>query len=951
LALPATGATGAWSFTGSLHESRFYHTATLLPNGQVLVVGGYKGGNWPNANELTSAELYDPATGAWSYAGTNHQARFSHTATLLPNGKVLVVGGLGSNGLIANAELYDPASDTWSPTGSPSQNRLNHTATLLPNGKVLVASGWGYAGYIAGAELYDPTSGTWTPTGSLSKARYVHTATLLPNGKVLVAGGYNHYYSNVLSAELYDPASGAWTPIGSLGSGRYHHTATLLPNGRVLIAGGYGSYAYTAELYDPTSGAWTPTGSLSQYRSWHTATLLPNGQVLVAGGGNTTSGGADGYLYSADYGELYDPASGAWTPTGRHCQSRFRHTATLLPNGQVLVAGGVGAAGQLTSAELYPQQPLTANAGPNQTVQAGALVQLDGSNSTPAGEIVSFQWTQLSGPAVAMSDPTIARPTFTAPQVGSGGASLVFQLTVTDRNGQSSQATCTISVTWLNQPPVANAGGDQTKNAGETVTLNGSASADPDDGIASYAWTQTGGPLVLLSDPAAANPTFTAPPVGMAGAALTFQLTVADNHGLTNTSSCIVNVTWVNQPPVANAGGDQTKNAGETVTLNGAGSTDNDDGIASYQWTQLAGTPVTLSNPTAAQPSFTAPHVGYGGEVLTFQVTVTDMGGLKSTAQCAVNVLWVNTPPVAKVAGNLTILSKDQGLTTLGGTASDADGDSLTYRWLEGTTALAPSQQVGVGGQTPLNLGTLSMPLAIGQHTLNLEVSDGYATATDTMILTIGNSAPSVAPTGAGTFQLNTPVPLAGQVADYDGDQLTCQWLEGETVLNSAQVQTAAGGAPVNLAPFTISNLPVGTHILTLLASDGVNSPVAKTVTVNIIDTTAPTLAPVADKTMLWPPNKRMVPVTIKANACDNSGQPVTLNVVVACNEAQNGEVYWTTPVIDQATAMIYLQLQADRQGKGSGRQYTITITATDQSGNESTANVKILVPHDQGKN
>ena len=163
-----------------------FHTATLLPNGKVLVAGGYDG----NSVALASAELYDPASGTWTATGSLATARDGHTATLLPNGKVLVAGGLDSSQVaFASAELYDPASGTWTATGSLATARYIHTATLLPNGKVLVAGGLTAAALLASAELYDPASGTWTATGSLATARYSHTATLLPNGKVLVAGG------------------------------------------------------------------------------------------------------------------------------------------------------------------------------------------------------------------------------------------------------------------------------------------------------------------------------------------------------------------------------------------------------------------------------------------------------------------------------------------------------------------------------------------------------------------------------------------------------------------------------------------------------------------------------------------------------------------------------------------------------------------------------------------
>ncbi len=331
-----------WTATGSLGQARDNHTATLLPNGKVLVAGGI------NGPSLASAELYDPASGSWTGTGSLATARQVHTATLLPNGKVLVAGGAGSStgSPLASAELYDPASGTWTATGSLGGARFYHTATLLPNGKVLVAGGNNNTNALASAELYDPASGTWTATGPLATSRFEHTATLLPNGKVLVAGGFNSSGSSLASAELYDPASGSWTATGSLGAARRNHTATLLPNGKVLAAGGLsgGSPLASAELYDPASGTWTATGSLGAARYLHTATLLPNGNVLVAGGfGNSA-------LPSA---ELYDPASGTWTATGNLASARYDHTAALLPSGKVLVAGGQGSSSLLVSVELY----------------------------------------------------------------------------------------------------------------------------------------------------------------------------------------------------------------------------------------------------------------------------------------------------------------------------------------------------------------------------------------------------------------------------------------------------------------------------------------------------------------------------------------------------------------------------------------------------------------------
>ena len=328
--------TGTWSSTGALVTGRFQHTTTLLPNGKVLMVGGYA------SNFLASAELYDPGTGTWSETGALGSMRYRHTATLLANGKVLVVGGYNGSHL-ASAELYDPAMGTWSGVGSLTTAREHHTATLLPNGKVLVTGGSGSSGYLTSSEIFDPAAGTWSETSALAIARHSHTATLLLNGKLLVVGGGSS--SGYLSStELYDPVAGTWSGSGGITTARHSHTATLLPNGKLLIAGGTnGNYLASAQLYDPGAGTWSGTGSLVVARhNKHTATLLPTGKVLVAGGSNTS------YLVSA---ELYDIAAGTWSGTGALAVGRYQHTATLF-NDNVLVVGGSNAS-RLASAELY----------------------------------------------------------------------------------------------------------------------------------------------------------------------------------------------------------------------------------------------------------------------------------------------------------------------------------------------------------------------------------------------------------------------------------------------------------------------------------------------------------------------------------------------------------------------------------------------------------------------
>jgi N-acetylneuraminic acid mutarotase len=269
---------------------------------------------------------------------------------------VLIAGGTGSTSK-PSAELYVPASGRWQATGSLTARRFYHAAVLLNDGRVLVAGGFGSESYgpaLSSAELYDPATGTWSATGSLAQARGFHTMTLLPDGKVLVTGGSEQPEDDVegdallSSAELYDPATGTWTSVGSLSTGRAWHSATLLPNGRVLVVGGAGidiALSASAELYDPATRAWLPTGSMKSPRRWHTATLLDNGEVLVAGGYHQLLG----IQYAS---ERYNPATGTWSVTSRMNVDRYRHTATLLPNGTVLAVGGASNHDQ-ASAEYY----------------------------------------------------------------------------------------------------------------------------------------------------------------------------------------------------------------------------------------------------------------------------------------------------------------------------------------------------------------------------------------------------------------------------------------------------------------------------------------------------------------------------------------------------------------------------------------------------------------------
>ena len=234
-----------------------------------------------------------------------------------------------------------------------------------------------------------------------------------------------------------------------------------------------------------------------------------------------------------------------------------------------------------------------------------------------------------------------------------------------------------------NQPPIADAGPNQTVNEGQLVGLDGSNSLDSDDGIASYAWVQTSGPQATLSNPNGQQSTFTAPDVNSGGDSLTFELTVSDHNGLQSKDSCVVNVTWLNESPQANAGIDQTVNEWTFVTLDGSDSLDIDDGIVSYTWNQISGPAVTLSNPASSQPTFTAPNVEPDGVSLTFDLSVTDAGGLQSTDSCIVNISWQNLPPTAVIAPDYMESIEGTVVTLDGSVSTDSDDGIASHFWTQ----------------------------------------------------------------------------------------------------------------------------------------------------------------------------------------------------------------------------------------------------------------------------
>jgi hypothetical protein len=327
-----------------------------------------------------------------------------------------------------------------------------------------------------------------------------------------------------------------------------------------------------------------------------------------------------------------------WTDTSITCK-----VPAGAKTGPVTVTTSGGTSNGVTF-KVKRSSALQSLAGPGQEVTAGERVRLSAANSIGlAGEPNALRWTQVDGAAVEISDPAAIETTFVAPKAGIDGTSLRFALTVVVENGLESRDSCIVNVTQGNAPPEANAGKHQTVVGSEIVMLDGSGSTDRDDGIASYEWEQISGTPVTLVAPSDMQPTFVVPNVDSKGESLIFELTVTDQGGLRSRDRCVVNVRASNEPPTAHAGPGLNVRPGAKVLLDGSDSADPDGAIVSYTWRQTSGQPVTLSDPEAVKPTFVAPDTDGSFEVLTFELTVTDAGGLSHTDRVSITVTGDST--------------------------------------------------------------------------------------------------------------------------------------------------------------------------------------------------------------------------------------------------------------------------------------------------------------------
>jgi WD40 repeat protein len=419
-------AASCFSATGPMTAPRSGHTGTLLPNGKVLVAGG---------NYQFPAELFDPSTNAFTLLPPGAiSGRSSHTATLLPDGKVLIAGGNGPSVTLNTAEIFDPATQSLTPI-SPSpmiSPRYGHSATLLPTGKVLICGGQAsFLGVSNTAELFDPASGSFAAVGyNMSCPRYLHTATLLSDGRVLIAGGTSgsgpggSIYTN--AADIFDPTTESFIAVAEgMRSPRSSHTATLLPSGKVLVAGGWNGTATvsSAEIFDPVTLRFAVVANaMTAPRILHTATLLVSGKVFVAGGDDATRA-------TVNTAELFDPALGTFTSLSPSVMTSPRRlqTATLLPNGSVLLAGGVTEHTPISTAELFDLPPTITNVPAD--ISAAIVTFSAPAAIDSSGHDAPVNCTPSSGAMFLLGTTAV---TCTATDTQSAAATATFKIIVTD---------------------------------------------------------------------------------------------------------------------------------------------------------------------------------------------------------------------------------------------------------------------------------------------------------------------------------------------------------------------------------------------------------------------------------------------------------------------------------------------------------------------------------------
>ena len=565
-----------------------------------------------------------------------------------------------------------------------------------------------------------------------------------------------------------------------------------------------------------------------------------------------------------------------------------------------------------------PNQPPVANAGSSQTITLPVnSVNLNGTASTdPDGTITAYSWVEVSGPTTAtITNANTAAPTANGLQAGQ----YIFQLTVTDNAGATGNAQVKITVVAANQPPVANAGPNQTITLPvNSVTLNGGSSVDPSGTITSYSWTRISGPA---SGTIATPNGVTTVVNGLVQGVYIFKLTITDNNAASASDSVTITVNpAVNQPPIANAGSSQTIILPtSSANLNGSASYDPDGTIASYSWTEVSGpSTASITNVNTATPSVNGLQAG----LYTFQLTVTDNSGATGNAQVKITVSAAILPPVANAGANQTITLPVNSVT-LDGSSSIAPSGSITgYSWNQ------VSGPASGNIANPASVTTTVTGLVQGTYIFKLIVTDNHGTTgSDSVIITVNPAVNKPPVANAGPSQsINMPVNSAtldgSKSYDPDGTIASYSWSE----VSGPSTATITNG---NTASPAVSGLQAGQYVFQLTVTD--NSGATATAQVKITETATLNQSPVANaglnQTITQPTNS----ITLDgSNSFDPDGYIVAYN----WNKA-SGPGAVTITNANTVTPTVY-GLQAG--------QYVFQLTVTDNSGATGSDQVTITV-------
>ncbi|HEX8296302.1 MAG TPA: HYR domain-containing protein [Chthoniobacteraceae bacterium] len=851
----------------------------------MLVAGGTTGGF---GNDLSTAEIYDPATGLWTVTGSMAEVRSFCFGVLIPGGKVLVAGG-GSSSPSVGVELYDPSSGTWTSTGALIAARSSHTTTLLTNGTVLVSGGGNYTGVLRSAELYDPTAGTWASTGSLAYARSAHTATSLPDGRALISGGIDSGTLREM-AEIYDPGLRSWTLSGSLKHPRSRHTATLLGSGEVLLAGGAGSLS-SVERFDPETGISTATNSLQQGRVYHTATPLSSGKVLIAGGF------AGSRLTSAELfdGPIAGPEIAILDSTGAH-----------LTDGSGTIDFGIASSGGTSAAKTLTIR----NYGTE--VLLRLEVMTDGIAASDFSVNTSGMLRVLRAGGATTFDVTF-RPT------AGGARTAVLHIASDDRDENAFDIPLTgsgLNAPTLTMPPSPLVQ-EATSAAGAAVSFNTSAT-DVEDG-----------PIV----PNVSPPSGSIFPIGDT----TVNVSATDSGGAVQAGSFIVRVRDTTAPAVSapeNLIVEATSNAGATVSYSSAVATDS-VGVASLTYSRNSGLmfPMGLTTVTATakdsannigSATFTVtvrdttpPAVSPPGNV-TVEATSPNGAAASYSPASASDTVGVNSISYSRNSGMIFPL----GVTSVTATARDGAGNvgtgtfSVTVRDTTAPTVTAPTNRVAeatsAAGAT-VNFPAAGAADAVGVASVTYSQNSGtvFAIGTSTVTVTAKDAANNIRTATFTVLVRDTTAPLLTPPANVSVEATGADG--GLASYSAATASDSVGVISITYSKESGTRFPIGSTTVTATAKDAANNTRTATFTVTVVDTKAPVITP---------------PANVIAEATSAAGATVTYPAATATD-------------LVGVSALTYSHESGTVFPLGST---TVTATAKDAANNQAIATFTVVV-------